>query len=98
MDDMRETVPLRLPGEILALYRALLEAVADTPAEPGVPLCGACGSTAFEDITPAGAAGLLLKCLRCGKQWILAGRVGSWLTASSTGADGVPGGAARTAP
>jgi hypothetical protein len=68
--------PAHLPDEVLALWGLLLTARVSPPADPAVPVCGACGSQAFEDITPAGAAGLLLKCLRCGRQWILAGNLG----------------------
>jgi hypothetical protein len=44
-------------------------------ADPGVPRCQACGSAAFQDLTPPGACGVLrlLKCLRCGRQWLVAG-------------------------
>jgi hypothetical protein len=61
--------------EILSLWGRLLEGAADTPADPGVPMCGACGSQAFQDLTPPGACGLLrlLKCLRCSRRWLVAG-------------------------
>ena len=42
--------------------------------------CGACGSQAFQDLTPPGACGplRLLRCLRCGRRWIVAsGRIGA---------------------
>jgi hypothetical protein len=44
-----------------------------------VPHCQACGSAAFQDLTPPGACILLLECLRCGQRWLLAGdRIGAW--------------------
>jgi hypothetical protein len=47
------------------------------PEPPGgIPRCGACGSRAFQDLTPPAAiAGVLLKCLRCKCLLILAGRI-----------------------
>jgi len=72
---VHETGPGLLPEEVLALWGLLLAARVSPPADPAVPVCGACGSQVFEDITPAGATGLLLKCLRCERKWILAGNL-----------------------
>ena len=61
-----------VPAEVLHLWGLLPGAAADGPLEPGVPLCGACGSQAFEDLAPPEVSVRLLKCVRCGKRWLLA--------------------------
>jgi hypothetical protein len=72
MDEMRWT-PAGVPAEVLHLWGLLLGAAAGDSLEPGVPLCGACASQAFEDLAPPEVSVRLLKCLRCGKRWLLAG-------------------------
>jgi hypothetical protein len=73
MEDIHGMV--RLPDEVLALWGLLLTARVSPPADPAVPVCGACGSQVFEDLTPPDAVALLLKCLRCERKWILAGNL-----------------------
>ena len=60
------------PPEVLHLWGLLLETAIDGPVDPGVPVCGACGSQAFENLAPTAASVALLKCLRCRKRWLLA--------------------------
>jgi hypothetical protein len=72
-----------IPGEILHLWWLIaqhaeaLDGGISRPgafAADGVPHCWACGSAAFQDLTPPGAAVVhLLKCLRCGRRWLLGG-------------------------
>jgi hypothetical protein len=48
----------------------------DMPVSGDVPHCLDCGSAAFQDLTPPGTFGLLhlLKCLRCGRRLLAAGK------------------------